>query len=116
MDDEAGVRQFLVNALKPLGHKLLVAEDGEEAVAIGLRENPEIALLDIRVPGKDGIEVFAELKKNNPEMLAIMISGFGDEDSLQQIKQLGAFAFLQKPFLLDTLLETVQQAIDSLQK
>ena len=111
MDDEAPIRRFIVQALKPLGYQLLEASDGREAIALGLRENPEIALLDIRVPEKDGIEVLAELKKNNPAIVGIVMSGFADEDVQQQVGEMGAFAFLVKPFELKIMLEKIQEAV-----
>jgi two-component system response regulator (stage 0 sporulation protein F) len=114
MDDEPGLRRVLVKALAPLGHNLLEASDGDQAIELGRKEIPDIALLDIRVPGRDGLEVLSELKKINPAVIGIMISGFIDDDFLSRLKKLGAFAFLQKPFELETMIQKVQSAISSL--
>jgi|GEM_PF-2104181 len=113
MDDEPGLRNVVFNMLRPLGQQLFLAEDGKQAIEIGRREIPDMALLDMRVPDMDGLEVMVELKKINPNVKCIMLSGFGDvETAVNSIKQ-GAFDYLSKPFKIDEVLKVVNKAMHS---
>lgn len=114
MDDEPALRNIVYNIVKPLGHTLFTAEDGKQAIEIARREIPDLALLDMRVPDMDGLEVLQELRKLNSNVRAIMLSGFGDvETAVQTLKQ-GAFDYLSKPFKVDEVLNVVNKAVASL--
>ncbi|MHB9155640.1 MAG: response regulator [Endomicrobiales bacterium] len=114
MDDEPALRNIVYNIVKPLGHPLFTAEDGRQAIEVAQREVPDLALLDMRVPDMDGLEVLAELRKINPNVRAIMLSGFGDvETAVHALKQ-GAFDYLSKPFKVDEVLKIVNKAIQSI--
>lgn len=111
MDDEPGLRNIVYNIIKPLGHTVFTAEDGRQAVDIAKKEIPDLALLDMRVPDMDGLEVLGELKKINPNIKAIMLSGFGDvESAVYAIKQ-GAFDYISKPFKVDDVVGVVNKAV-----
>ena len=111
MDDEPALRNIVYNMVKPLGQAMFTAEDGGQAIEIGKKEIPDIALLDMRVPDMDGLEVLAELKKINPNIRCIMLSGFGDvETAVTAIKQ-GAFDYISKPFKIDEVLKVVNKAL-----
>lgn len=114
MDDEPGLRNIVYNIIKPLGHTVFTAEDGHQALEIGKREIPDIALLDIRVPDIDGLEVLDELKKVNPNIKAIMLSGFGDVESAVFALKRGAFDYISKPFKVDDILRVVNKAIGTI--
>jgi DNA-binding response OmpR family regulator len=111
MDDEPSLRNIVYNIIKPLGHPVFTAEDGHQALEIGKREIPDIALLDIRVPDMDGLEVLDELKKVNPNIKAIMLSGFGDVESAVFALKRGAFDYIAKPFKVDDIVAVVNKAI-----
>lgn len=111
MDDEPALRNIVFNMVKPLGHTMFTAEDGTQAIAIGKKEMLDIALLDMRVPDMDGLEVLTELKKINPGIKCIMLSGFGDvETAVSAIKQ-GAFDYISKPFKIEEVLKVIDRAI-----
>lgn len=110
MDDETALRNIVYNILKPLGHMLLAVDDGRAAVATARAEVPDIALLDMRVPDKDGLEVLTELLEINPRMRCIMISGFGDESAARAALARGAVEYITKPFKIDDVLRSVARA------
>ena len=114
MDDEPGLRNIVFNIVKPLGHPVFTSEDGHQAIEVARRENPDIALLDIRVPDMDGLEVLAELKKINPNIKAIMLSGFGDVESAVFALKQGAFDYISKPFKVEDVIKTVNKAISAI--
>jgi CheY-like chemotaxis protein len=115
MDDEPGLRSIIFNMLKPLGHPMFTAEDGHQAIEIAKREIPDLAMLDMRVPDMDGLEVLSELKKVNPKIKAIMLSGFGDVETAVEALKRGAFEYLSKPFKVDEVLATVNKALQVIQ-
>ncbi len=114
MDDEPGLRNIVYNIVKPLGHPVFTSEDGHQALEVAKRENPDIALLDVRVPDMDGLEVLAELRKINPNIKAIMLSGFGDVESAVFALKQGAFDYISKPFKVDDVIKTVNKAISAM--
>lgn len=113
MDDEPDMRNILYSIVKPLGHAVFTAEDGKQAVEIAGREIPDVALLDMRVPDKDGLEVLGELLKLNAKARVVMVSGFGDVESADQALRQGAFGYLSKPFKVSEVLNAVKKAVAS---
>ncbi len=111
MDDEPGLRNVTFTMLKPTGHSLFLAEDGKQAIEIAKKEKPDLALLDMRVPDMDGLEVLAELKKMDPTVQCIMLSGFGDVETAVGAIKKGAFDYLSKPFKVQEVLEVVNKAL-----
>ncbi|PKN01478.1 MAG: hypothetical protein CVU77_05115 [Elusimicrobia bacterium HGW-Elusimicrobia-1] len=116
MDDEAGMRNILVSMLKFAGHSLLQAEDGKQAIAIAMREKPDLALLDMRVPDMDGLEVLSELKTTTPSLPCIMLSGFGDAETAAEAIKRGAFDYISKPFKVNEVLEIINKALTAKSK
>lgn len=110
MDDETALRNIVYNILKPLGHMLLAVDNGRTAVETARAQVPDIALLDMRVPDKDGLEVLTELLEINPRMRCIMISGFGDESAARAALARGAVEYITKPFKIDDVLHSVTRA------
>ncbi|MCB4791176.1 MAG: response regulator [Elusimicrobia bacterium] len=113
MDDESSLRDILASTLKSMGHEVVTAEDGRQAIEIAKRDLPEIALLDIQVPDMDGIEVLRELKKLNQDIRGIILSGSADVDiAVSTIKQ-GASDFISKPFKIDEVKTIVEKVLKS---
>jgi DNA-binding NtrC family response regulator len=108
VDDEKVVHQTLCSYLEDLGHKVISAYDGYTALEI-LKQHPfHLALVDIRMPGMDGMTLLEKIPEVRPEMPIVMISGHGSMESVVQALRLGAADFLTKPVKLlelDTILE-----------
>jgi len=84
------------------------AYNGNEAIALAEEFQPDLVLLDVVMPEKDGIEALREIKENNPSMSVIMVSSLGTEEKVSEAIKLGATAFIQKPFDEDELANHVQ--------
>lgn len=111
VDDEAGMRQVMLNVLKPEGHQLFSAEDGAQAIEKAKAEKPNLVMLDMRLPDMDGLEILTEIKKILPETTVIMLSGFGDvESAVGAIKQ-GAFDYISKPFKVNEVIRQVRKGL-----
>jgi DNA-binding NtrC family response regulator len=111
IDDEPAIRETLRATLKSDGIETDVAEDGIAGLA-AVGDGTAVVLLDIKMPGKDGMEVLGELRTNRPDLPVIMISGHADVKTAVQATQNGAFDFLEKPLDRDVLLRRVRNAMD----
>jgi two-component system nitrogen regulation response regulator NtrX len=114
VDDEPGIRRSLGDSLSEEGYGVLKAERGEHA--LDLLQQPEgegvhLMLLDVWLPGIDGLETLKQAKMMRPELPVVMISGHGNIDTAMQATKLGAFDFLEKPVDLDRLLLVVSNAL-----
>ncbi len=86
------------------------AFNGSEAVELAKTFSPDLVLLDVVMPEKDGIETLKALKENNPDIEVIMVSSLGTQDKVSEALSLGAKAFIQKPFDEDELCQYIKQA------
>ncbi|NOR15535.1 MAG: response regulator, partial [Candidatus Aminicenantes bacterium] len=112
VDDEENIRKSLKMIFEYEGYSTLEAADGEEALrvldeTVGL----ELILLDIRLPGKDGLEILSELKQRPYSPEVIMISGHGTVQTAVEATKLGAFDFFEKPLHRDRVLLSVRNAL-----
>ena len=114
VDDEPGIRRSLGESLSEEGYAVLKAERGEQALELIENSDPDaihLMLLDIWLPGIDGLETLQRAKVLRPELPVVMISGHGNIDTALQSTRLGAFDFLEKPVDLDRLLLVVSNAL-----
>src|SRR4030067_145894 len=112
VDDEERVVQSIAGVLEDEGFQVTEARSGEEAIKIFQQELPDVPLLDIWMPGMDGMEVLKRLKWIAPECQVIMISGHATISTAMTAVKLGAFDFIEKPLSLDLLLVTIRRALD----
>ena len=112
VDDEEGVVQSMAGVLGDEGFRVSTAKDGEEALEVFRKERPEVTLLDIWMPGMDGIEVLKRLKRISPDCQVIMVSGHATISTAMTAVKLGAFDFIEKPLSLDLLLMTIRRALE----
>lgn len=103
VDDEDDVRLFLQDFLSERDLNVLSAATGEEALEIVEREQPDIVLLDLMMPGMDGIECLEKIKKMYPNTNIIMITALNDEVRVARARKLGAHNYILKPFSLGYL-------------
>ena len=112
VDDEEGIRRSVADVLRDEGYAPVVAADGEEAVQ-HLEERPaDLVLLDVAMPGRDGIEVLKQVRETWPELAVIMMSGHGTIETAVRATKLGAYDFLEKPLSYDKLLLCVGHGIE----
>ncbi|CUJ94493.1 Nitrogen assimilation regulatory protein [Shimia thalassica] len=109
IDDEIKLTQSLAFTLNQAGFDCLKAHNGVDGCRIAQREKPDVVLLDIRMPGQNGIEVLQWLIENTPDIPVIMMSAFDDtQDAVTAIK-MGAIDYLSKPFDVDELILLIQE-------
>jgi UDP-3-O-[3-hydroxymyristoyl] N-acetylglucosamine deacetylase len=111
VDDEESVVKSITGVLEDEGFSVIKARSGEEALVILREEEPLVTLLDIWMPGIDGIEVLKKIRWMVPECQVIMLSGHATISTAMAAVKLGAFDFIEKPLSLDVLLKTVRRAM-----
>lgn len=109
VDDEALMRNFTAETLKRLGKEVVVASDGQEAIARLQEESFDLVVTDRKMPTKDGLEVLKCAKTLHPSCLVIMMTAFGTVESAVEAMSLGAFTYLIKPFPPEALEAAVEK-------
>jgi len=111
VDDEKDIRLSLTGILEDEGYQVVTAASGIEALECARQDLPDLVLLDIWMPGMDGLETLEKLKALFPQITVIMISGHGTIETAVRTTKLGAFDFIEKPLSLDKVLITVTNAL-----
>jgi two-component system nitrogen regulation response regulator NtrX len=112
VDDEPQILQAVAGILQDEGFEVLTAPDGETALKVVADGPPDLVLLDIALPGKDGLEILQELKARQPLLPVVMISAFGSVENAVKATRLGAYDFIEKPPNADNILLTVRNALE----
>ncbi len=112
VDDEQDFLETIIKRLKTRGIDAAGVESGYKALEFLDQRDVEVIILDVKMPGMDGIEALREIKKKKPLVEVIMLTGHASAESGIQSMQLGAFDYVMKPVALDELLEKVRQAYE----
>src|SRR5579863_5146302 len=98
VDDDAAVRSLAVRAIVRFGHRPFAAESGEAAVALAHAIRPDVAVVDLRLPGIDGLETGRRLRAEHPGLVVVMISGYPVDSPTTTVLRTELFDFQAKPF------------------
>ena len=112
VDDEDNILSSLEGILADEGFSVLKAKDGSEALKIIKSKSPDLVLLDIWIPGLDGIQTLKTIKMLRSDLNVIMMSGHGTIETAVRATKLGAFDFIEKPLSLDNVISTVRAAFE----
>jgi len=112
VDDEPNIRYSLVRALSLLGHVVEEAESGREALALLEQSSPDLMLLDMHMPGMDGMEVMERARQMHPELLIIILTGYASvENAIAAVKS-DVIDYLRKPASMIEITQAVTQALE----
>ncbi|PYR48730.1 MAG: Fis family transcriptional regulator [Acidobacteria bacterium] len=112
VDDETAIRDSLKMTLEYEGYEFVGAATGQEGLAIAERESPDLVLLDVKMPGMDGLEVLDRLRAANEALPVIVVSGHGTISTAVEATKKGAFDFIEKPFASERVLVSLRNALD----
>ena len=115
VDDEYLIRWSLAENLKEEGYRCTMAETGEEALEKFRAETPDLVLLDMKLPGIDGIQVLEQIKESDPEVPVIMITATSQVDVAVKAMRLGAYDYVNKPFDLTEIRTKARHALENTQ-
>lgn len=113
IDDERLVCDLLKTALNHRGHDVLTASSGQQGVTLFQQRLPHFTLLDLRMPGMNGIEVLKQIRQINPEAAVMVLTAWGSDDFENQARTLGVTEFLNKGRLLENPASAMPHAVES---
>lgn len=113
VDDDMSVRTIFSSILRKEGYRVTAAKDGYEAMKAIDQETFYLALVDLRMPGLDGIQVLEKIKSRRPKTQVIIYSGFGSVEDQAEAMSKGAVGYLTKPFSSNELKARVEKALEN---
>jgi DNA-binding NtrC family response regulator len=111
-DDDPKLGEFLDMLLSSEGYRVRLARDGREALDLIEDNPPDVALVDLKMPKIDGLELLKTIKDRWPEIVSIMITAYGTLDSALAATRLGVYEYIKKPCENDQILSTVRRAFE----
>ena len=111
-DDDASIRSLLKQLLSDEGYNVVEATTGSEVVEKVKDVNPDLVIMDVRMPELDGIEALSKLKVSSPKTSVLIMTAFGSSNNAIRAMELGAFDYITKPFELDKISHTVKRVIE----
>jgi len=116
IDDDESVRTVLAMALERKGYDVDIARDGKEAVRKTNTNFYNLALVDIRLPDMDGIELLTAMKQTTPKMVKIIVTGYATLENAIDAVNKGADGYIVKPVMMEQLLSTVEEHLKKRQE
>jgi two-component system response regulator AtoC len=113
VDDQDSIRHFVARAMEEEGHDVCAAPSGEEALGLFSADPPDAVILDLKLPGMNGMEVLEKMKEINRETIVIMITAYGEISSAVKAIKKGAFDYISKPVDIDHLILSLNRALKS---
>jgi two-component system response regulator (stage 0 sporulation protein F) len=113
VDDQNGIRILLMEVFSSEGYKTFQAANGKMALEIVRSDSPDLVLLDMKIPGMDGLEILKHIKEVNPEIKVIMMTAYGELDMIKEATDLGALMHFTKPFDIDEMRAAVNLQLKS---
>jgi two-component system response regulator (stage 0 sporulation protein F) len=111
VDDQYGIRILLNEVLQKEGYETFQAANGVQALDLFAKHSPDLVLLDMKIPGMDGIEILKRMKEINENVKVIVMTAYGELDMIQETKELGALMHFAKPFDIDEIRQAVKENI-----
>jgi two-component system response regulator (stage 0 sporulation protein F) len=109
VDDQFGIRILLNEVFQKEGYQTFQAANGIQALDILKKHDPDLVLLDMKIPGMDGIEILKRMKVIDPDIRVIIMTAYGELDMIQEAKDLGALTHFAKPFDIDDIRAAVRK-------
>ena len=103
VDDDPGMAATLADILTDMGYEVAVAENGYRAIEMTRQNKYDLALMDIKMPGINGVETFKKVKWISPQTRVIMMTAYSEEDLVREALKEGAYAVIYKPIDIDKL-------------
>ena len=111
IDDEQGIRNLLDTLLRRKGYDVVLAESGRKGLEVFRRERPDVVVLDLKMPGMDGLTVLQQVRSLNPSQPVIILTGARTPETEQQVRALGVTEYVEKEFSLHLLGDSLKRLL-----
>lgn len=111
VDDQFGIRVLLNEIFQKEGYKTYTAANGKQALDIASNESPQLVILDLKIPGMDGLEILKQLKAKSPHIKVIIMTAYGELGMIHEAMDNGAITHFTKPFDIDEFMKAVKKEI-----
>jgi DNA-binding NtrC family response regulator len=112
IDDDPDMRRLLSDFLLRSGYHVLEASNGKDAIFLVESERVDVAILDKEMPGMNGLDVLSFLSRRCPELPVIFITAFGGRDVAEESRRRGAWFYIEKPFRVTAIVDTIHAVLD----
>jgi two-component system response regulator (stage 0 sporulation protein F) len=113
VDDQPGIRRLLVEVLESRGYDVTVASNGYDGLQSVSDNNPDVILMDMKMPGMNGIEALREIGKKGHSGKVIMMTAYGEIEIINEIMAVGAHEYITKPFDINYLCRLIEEILSS---
>ncbi|MEW6200473.1 MAG: sigma-54 dependent transcriptional regulator [bacterium] len=113
VDDDRQLRQSFQRLLSEEGYEVRTAASGEEGVEMVKQKIPDLVIMDVRMPGMNGLEAFRAMRKTEPKLPVIIMTAYSTTDTAIEATKMGAFDYVLKPFEIPDILTLIEQAIEA---
>jgi DNA-binding response OmpR family regulator len=111
IDDEPGIRDLLDTLLRRKGYDVVLAESGQKGLECFRRERPDVLVLDLKMPGMDGLTVLRQVRSLDPIMPVIILTGAGTAETEQRVRAMGVTEYVEKEFSLHLLGDALKRLL-----
>ena len=111
IDDEQSIRDLLDTLLCRKGYDVVLAESGRKGLEVFRRERPDVVVMDLKMPGMEGLAVLQQVRSLNPKQPVIILTGAGTPETEQQIRALGVTEYVEKEFSLHLLGDSLKRLL-----
>jgi DNA-binding NtrC family response regulator len=111
IDDEPGIRDLLDTLLSRKGYDVVLAENGWKGLEVFRRERPDVLVLDLKMPGMDGIMVLKQIRSVDPKLPVIILTGAGTPETEQRVRAMGVTEYVEKEFSLHLLGDALKRLL-----
>ncbi len=111
-EDDPDTQESLINILQKHGYEAHAAQNGEAAIAMAAKVNPDVILLDIRMPKLDGLEAAGEIRKHNTQTKIIFITAFQSPELIKEAAKYDIFDYIVKPASAEDILSIIKKALN----
>lgn len=112
VDDEVELLRVNARLLTTLGYRILSAKNGQEALELLLSHDIDLVVLDMLMPGMDGVGTLRRIREIRPDQKVVILSAFAEPDKVKEVKKLGVLAYLKKPLSLQSMTTVLRNALD----
>ena len=113
IDDEPSIRDLLDTLLRRKGYDVVLAESGQKGLELFRRERPDVLVLDLKMPGTNGLMVLQQVRSLNPKQPVIILTGAGTAEAEQQVRALGVTEYVEKEFSLHHLGDALKRLLNT---